>query len=458
MEKSPPMSKIVLYSMGYRGDVFPYVPVASALAKRGHDVTFVVPREFHPVFEAEGFRCVHSGTDFGPAALDQHAAYAARWGMRLGGSMLARLYFGEFMIPHLDALYEAIDAEVADADVLVSHPVTALVGAMSAERRGVPWISADLFPMLLPSADVPPPGMPNVGPPMNRALWRLLRSRTADRVGGGGAFRDLRQRLGLSNDGWGMLDGRLSPHANIGLVSPAYFPPQRDWPEPFELVGFTPWAGPNHGELTAEVRSFLDDGEAPILVTLGTSAASARSDLFARAATQLDRIGARSIFLTSTASLAEQLSASIGGGSHLVMPFAPIEPLLPHCRAIVHSGAHGTNSLALLAGKPSAVAPALFDQLWHAKRQEQLGTGVWVRSHDALGAAVERLATDTELAATAAAFGERLAVEDGITTACNRIEQLCPVPSRPSARDVIDLRELREAPFEQPNAATRSTR
>ena len=47
--------KIVVYSMAHRGDVFPFVPIASELVRRGHDVTFVVPRDFHPVLAAEPF-------------------------------------------------------------------------------------------------------------------------------------------------------------------------------------------------------------------------------------------------------------------------------------------------------------------------------------------------------------------------------------------------------------------
>ncbi len=50
------MAKIVVYSMAYRGDVFPFVPIASALARAGHEATYVVPREFHPLFRDEPFR------------------------------------------------------------------------------------------------------------------------------------------------------------------------------------------------------------------------------------------------------------------------------------------------------------------------------------------------------------------------------------------------------------------
>lgn len=161
------MSRIVLYSMAHRGDVFPYVPIASELSRRGHDVTYVVPREFPPLFAAEPFRCVHSGTDFSPVALDEHGEFIARWAKILGGAGVLRLYFGKFTVTHLGALFEAIDAELADADLLVSHPAASLVGAMSCQRRGIPWIVGDLFPMLVPTASSPPAGMPNLGRRVN---------------------------------------------------------------------------------------------------------------------------------------------------------------------------------------------------------------------------------------------------------------------------------------------------
>src|SRR4029450_4824311 len=119
--------KIVIYSMAPRGDVFPFVPIASELVRRGHDVTFVVPREFHPVLAAEPFRCVHSGTDFSPGELDEHGAFLRRWGMKVGGAVTLRLYFGEFTVPHLEALLTAVDVELADAGLLVSHPAASLV-------------------------------------------------------------------------------------------------------------------------------------------------------------------------------------------------------------------------------------------------------------------------------------------------------------------------------------------
>lgn len=116
------MARIVVYSMGHRGDIYPYVPIARELARRGHEVRFVLPREFHPQLAGEPFACVHSGTDFGPLALDAHGAFLARWGKRMGGVMTMRLYFGKFTVPHLATVFETLDSELANAHLLIPIP------------------------------------------------------------------------------------------------------------------------------------------------------------------------------------------------------------------------------------------------------------------------------------------------------------------------------------------------
>ena len=193
-------------------------------------------------------------------------------------------------------------------------------------------------------------------------------------------FRAFRRRLGLPvPEGWNIIDARLSPHRNLGLAPTAYVPVKEGWPSNYELTGFSNWSGPDDGRLPEDVIEFLDTGEPPVIVTLGTSGASARPELFEQAATALDAEGARGLFLVSTSENVTRLRAAGLSPAHGAWPFVPLAPLLPRSRGIVHSGAHGTNALALAAGVPSVVIPCLFDQLWHARRQAELGTGVWVR-------------------------------------------------------------------------------
>ena len=166
---------------------------------------------------------------------------------------------------------------------------------------------------------------------------------------------------------------------------------------------------------------FLDAGPPPVIVTLGTSGASAKPEIFEAVALILDEIGARGLFLTSNAAITERLRSMVRP-VHGVWQFVPLAPLLAHAQAVVHSGAHGTNALVLEAGLPSVIAPCMFDQRWHAQRQELLGTGIWARRRGHLSKAIRRLLTDRSLAEQASRMGDRLRAEDGTSAACDAIE------------------------------------
>ena len=421
------MAHLALYAIAYRGDVLPYAPIAAELARRGHDVTFIAPSELHPLLAAPGVRLVDADAgEMTPAGLDAYGDYCARWGRKLSGAMLMPLYYRRLTVPRIDALLAAVDAVADDVDLFVSHPGATVIASMPFERRGTPWIVGDLFPMLTPTTDRPPEGVlpfslgtSRAARAAHRVAWRAADSAPARWAL---AERDIvaaRRRLGLPTDGWHVFDHRLSAHGNLALVSPAYFPPATDWdPDRYPLVGFTPWTDADD-VVPADVEAFLAAGEQPVLVCLGTSAASAAPQLFDLTARALDDLGLRGLFLTSNATIAARLGDRPG-----VWPFVPVGPLLPRVRGVVHAGAHGMNSLVLEAGLPSVVVPALFDQLWHARRHETLGTGIRVRGRPtdeklriAIGTMLREPTTSV-----AKAFGARLATEHGTERACDVIE------------------------------------
>ena len=151
------------------------------------------------------------------------------------------------------------------------------------------------------------------------------------------------------------------------------------------------------------------------------SGASAKPEIFEAVAPILDESGARSLFLTSNAAFTKRVRSAVGP-EHGVWQFVPLAPLLLHARAVVHSGAHGTNALVLEAGLPSVISPCMFDQRWHAQRQQQLGTGSWARHPRHLSTAIHHLLTDRSLAEQAARIGDKLRREDGTSAACDAIE------------------------------------
>lgn len=409
--------------MAYRGDVHPYVPVATELSRRGHEVVFVVPREFHPEFAAEPFACVHSGSDFSPCELDRHGEWIAKWGMRLGGVRILELYFGVFTVPHLDVMFEALAAALDGADVLFTHSTAAVVGSMAAESCGVPWISGDLFPMLIPTTTAPPaPNVPDLGTRGNALSWRVARSTRPNRMTGASDFMHFRARKGLRARRTSPIDLRISPHLNLGMVSPRYIEPAPDWPVNYHLTGFTHW-GNDQGEMPDGLEEFLSGEDAPLLITLGTLAAAAHPERFTAAIEAADAANVRTISLCSMESTAQDLRSRVDPARHAVHRFAPLARVLPHVRGAVHSGSHGTNSMVLAAGLPSVVIPSIFDQVWHAKRQVELGTGLHAKKTRHLADAVRRLCTDPSIAANAQRFGALLSSEeDGTTLTADHIE------------------------------------
>lgn len=420
------MARVVIYSMCYRGDVFPYAPVAAELAQRGHDVTFVAPAELLPSLGADGVTLADADAgEMCPSGLDNYGDYCARWGKVVSGALLMPLYYRRLTVPRLDPLLEAIDDVADGADLLVSHPGAAPIASMPFERRGIPFMVGDLFPMLVRTSDHPPEGLvpfrtgsSKLARRANNLAWSAGRSPMARWCFDEKRIVAKRRALGLPTDGWHVMDRRLSPEHNMAMVSPRYYPPASDWGEEYPFVGFTQWTRADD-ELPADVAAFLRSGDVPVLVCLGTSAASAAPEVFDRAAAALDELGLRGMYLTSNDSVAERLRDRAG-----VWPFVPVGPVLPHVRAVVHSGAHGMNSLVLAAGKPSVVVPVLFDQLWHARRHQQLGTGRHVRGRVTvakLRAAIETTLTD-DTEARSREFAALLATEDGANRACDRIE------------------------------------
>jgi UDP:flavonoid glycosyltransferase YjiC (YdhE family) len=420
------VARVVVYSIAYRGDVLPYAPIAAELARRGHDVTFVAPEELHPVLAAPGVRLADADAgEMTPSGLDAYGDYCARWGTIASGAMLMNLYYRRLTVPRVDALVAAVDAVADGAELLVSHPGAAPVASIPFERRGIPWIVGDLFPMLTPTETRLPEGVlpfdlgsSRVARSVARGTWRIADSPPARWLLAERELRAARTRFGLPTDGWHVMDHRLSPHGNLVLVSPQYFPPAHDWGDDYPFVGFTPWTTAGD-PLPADVGDYLAAGEPPVLVCLGTSAASAAPQVFDATAEALDSLGLRGLYLASNASVARRLGTRAG-----VWPFVPVGPVLPHVRGVVQAGAHGMSSLVLGAGKPSTIAPVLFDQRWHAERQVELGTGAHVRGRVTVAKLRTAITTMLDPVTTerARAFGGRLAAEDGVGTACDVIE------------------------------------
>jgi UDP:flavonoid glycosyltransferase YjiC (YdhE family) len=428
------MSKIVAVSAAYWGDVLPFASIGRELARRGHDVHLVVPDGFHDLLRNEPFTLHRLGTDFSPREVfEVHPDVYRRLRTKSGGVKAMRWTIQTYLFDRLREVYESTDPVARDADIVLSHPMT-LNARISAEIHGIPWMTVHLFPMIIPSADTTlPPDRPHLPRPINRALWSVMRfssNHFFPVAGGRSKINAFRASLGLPPERDPLTLDALSPHGVAVCQSPHYYPAASDWPSTFRMTGFVPWDGLDDA-IPPEVEAYLDAGDPPVLVTLGTSGAAHGEAIFDLVAEALDTVGVRGLFLVGHPS---KITGRLAGRPG-VWPFVPLGPVLRRCRAVVHSGANGTNAATLRAGLPALVVPqAYFDQDWHARRVARLGLGVALgrrrRTLARVVHALERLLEDGSIASKAKAMGETLRAEDGTANACDYVEEVLAASAR----------------------------
>lgn len=413
------MGHVGIVSAAYWGDVMPFVPVAEELAGRGHRVTVTVPRGFHEVLDAGPYRLRHLGTDFSPRELVHHGRVLDRADSPLGMRAAADLWVRQLCIEPGEGIVDVLD-DIAPG-VWFVHPSLYWLTEMAAARSATPIVVGHLFPMMIPSADQPPPSLPvNGGRHVNRLGWRMART-MAGRMMYDREINRLRATRGLQpvtgNVGFGWQRARQT----LLLTSEHYWPRPSDWPEQLVTTGFTVWDG-GAAALPKGLAAYLDPGPAPVLVTFGTSAATNAGDAFELVAAAIEAVGHRPLLLVGNDRNREALA-----DRHGVWTFAPLPQVLPRCRAVVHAGGHGSTAAALHAGIPQLALPMGFDQIGHAERIRQLGVGTSLRfrrrSPSRLTAVLHEVLHEG-CATAASRLAERLRHEDGPATAADHLEAI----------------------------------
>jgi UDP:flavonoid glycosyltransferase YjiC (YdhE family) len=415
------VARVVVASCMYLGDVAPYVEPANRLVDRGHDVTFLAPAGFHELLGNERFELVTYPLDASPSAM--HADPKHERLMRhpfLNFGRLGAYWMGKGFAEDPEAARGSLLDAFAGADVVVVHPTFGSAAVPVAEHLGIPTVVGQLFPMMIPTRQWLPsmfPGPASVGRPLNRAAWRAFAAVSGPMMGDRTLNRH-REVLGRPRLRGNALRGWTSATRTVLLFDREYFGRTADDWERVTWGGFSPWAGPSR-PLDPAVERFLDDGDPPVLVCLGTSAASGAGQAFARIAADLDRQGLRSLLLVGDPANLRALEDRPGA-----FAFAPVTQVLPRCRAAVVSGSLGTLAASLTAGVPVVVVPQLFDQLWHGRRVEQLGVGRLAWRARSVARDVAAIEADPGCAQRASALGSRLAAADGAAALVDAVESV----------------------------------
>ena len=352
------LMRVLLSTIGSRGDVQPVVALALQLRELGQEVRLCIPPDFGDWIEGLGIPFVPIGPQLRSTATSSPLGALAKPSpeqMRQIAEATVAIQF------------EVIPTAAEGCDVLVGGGALQIALRTVAEQRGIPYVYAAYCPISLPSPHHPPPAWrgdsPTDGTADNSTLWAEDAQRWHDSWGatlnahraaaGLEPVADVRSHI-FTDTPWLAADPTLAP-----------------WPGSADLGVFQPgaWILPDRRPLSLELEAFLEAGERPVYFGFGSIRAP--HDLGKTMIETARALGRRAIVSRGWADLAlldnEPDCMSIGEVNQ--------QALFQRVAAVVHHGGAGTTTAATRAGAPQVVIPQQYDQHYWAQRIRHLGIG-----------------------------------------------------------------------------------
>lgn len=428
--------RIVLSTFGSFGDIHPYIAIALELKARGHSPVIATSEVYREKMDALGIELHRVRPDL-PAYDDPDEL--SRLSVELMEPRGGTEKVIGLLTPNLRDVYEDLDAAVANADLLLTHPLP-LVGPLVAQKRGLPWASSVLAPISFFSAHDPPvlaqlPALYHLqcrSVVLSRLLYRIASHRLEKLMEP--VYR-LRAELGLPRGAQPLLAGQHSPSLVLALFSSVLAKPQPDWPANTRVTGFAFYDRRDffgETEMQQELRKFLDEGPPPIVFTLGSSAFWVARDFYLDSIKAAQALGERALLLIGHQRNLPKEPLPEGVAA---FEYAPFSQVLPRAQASVHQGGVGTTAQGMRSGRPVLIVPHAHDQFDNAARVARLGCGRMIARprYNANSATkeLEVLLQRRDYSIKAAEVGRQVQDENGAGAAVDAIEEMLNARTTP---------------------------
>ncbi len=395
--------KIVVVTIGSRGDVQPYINLCQGLKEAGHEVQLATNPTLCPLVDTHKLTSLPIGPPVDMGDLGERIMEQSFNNMYIGVIRVMR-----FAAKLVEEAYQDVLKACEGADLVIVSDTGS--GSAAAEKLGVPWISVTLQPMRVPKLNPDPP-----------IFWRIM----------GGLIDKLtilpinrsRKRLGapLVTDFAGMQSRRmiiLPVHQNIAPADP-------QWPDYVHQTNYwyarplVDWSPPK------DLLDFIAAGEKPIAVSLGVMSASlmGKTRTAGKVLQAIHQAGVRAIVQGW-----DETCRQPSPGNIFYAESMPHDWLFNQVSAVIHHGGFGTTAAVFRAGVPGIVIPHVLDQFYWGDRVYRLGLGPKYISRaklkvDDLSRAILQAVSDEAMRERAAELGNDIQNEpDGVKSAVSIIE------------------------------------
>ncbi len=329
------------------GHLFPLLPVADGLCRRGHDVAFATSASFAPDVAAAGHAHFAAGLDWVTADMAQRFPEigSVAPGPERYAAARSIVFAGRTAIAAVPDLLAAAERWRPD---LIVHEAAEYAGPLCAELLGLPHT--------------------------------VVRSDSgsssyADRRAVADALAETRRHVGLPPDPDAEMPFR---YLQLSFAPPGLDETEQDGaPTCHRLRPIE--TRPSDDQALPWLDRRSGSGDRPtVYVTLGTVYNSS-----ALLATILEALAAEPVDLLMTVGPGEdpdQLGPQ-PANVHIAR-WIPQDEVLPHCDAVITHGGYGTVSAALRNGLPLVVVPISADQPLNARRCSELGVSTTVAADE----------------------------------------------------------------------------
>ncbi|MDX2147969.1 MAG: glycosyltransferase [Planctomycetota bacterium] len=374
--------RTIFITVGSHGDVNPFMAVAGALHRRGHDVELVANPTFADKVASAGLRFCPMGERATMSELfGRHPEMMSAW--KGHDTILEKL-----VLPTMEPIAKLLRERFASErrpDLVVAHGGCFAAKWICDEVRA-PFAVLTLSPLnwFTDADSMSDPRFGTLSP--DRRLDRAARGtvRWLVRAKTDRQLNPWRARLNLQPTERIVADMFRGGTLNLGLWSPMFRPPRAGDPDTGIICGFAREDRHDHATNPDALEQFLASGPPPVLFTLGTALSHSIRGVSEQAIAACHRLGHRVLVIDAAGPPDERVVRSELGDArpdacHVAR--APFSQVFPRCSAVIHHGGIGTMAEALSAGKPQLVMYAAYDQLDNAERARRLGVAESLSVH-----------------------------------------------------------------------------
>ena len=414
--------QVTIIAPGSRGDVQPYVALGKGLKEAGHTVCVLATQDFQKLI-------TDYGLDFFDMGGSMETVAQSMQGLIEQGNLFQILSSMGQAAQHL-AVQAAVSGLVAcqGSDLIMSGLGGLFVGLALAEKMGIPFVPAYLYPF------TPTREFPSVLMPLPQTRLTSWANRLSHRLGQQMIWQTTRAADNKARHQvlqvvpapfWGPFAALEQQKQTILCgYSPQVVPFPKDWDDSIHVTGYW-FLEPHAGwEPPIDFMNFLESGPPPIYIGFGSMPNSKPEETADLVLHALARTGQRGVLSSGWGGLKkENLPETV-----FMVGSMPHSWLFPKIAAVVHHGGVGTTAASLCAGIPAVVTPFFGDQPFWAQRVYELGVGPKPipRRHltvDLLAESIHCAVSDTAMRERATSLGKRIQAEDGIAQAVAVIEQ-----------------------------------